>query len=306
MRRVLLKMKISQIPFKTQVLYFFSITFFFAILFTLLFSFMELIIVSYEVDMDIYSILFVRTSIAFITLLIWNLIYFVYHYVERVRKEERDKAVKEKQVSELEAKALRAQMNPHFVFNILNTIESYALENNKEVASEMIRKFSKLTRLVLENSMHQLVPFTDDWKALLLYIELEQMRYANKFVVHYKVDSDLEEYNYLIPPMMIQPFVENAIIHGLRNKQDHEGMLHLSAALNKDEIVIQVKDNGIGRAKAANMKMNNPLQKTSLGIKVTQDRIAIFNNLNQSAKAQAEIKDMPDGTLITILLPVNH
>ena len=93
--------------------------------------------------------------------------------------------------SESELKALRSQMNPHFVFNILNTIESYALENNKEAVSDMIQKFSKLTRLVLENSMSQLVPFENDWKSLQLYIELEQMRYADKFVVVYNVQEQI-------------------------------------------------------------------------------------------------------------------
>jgi LytS/YehU family sensor histidine kinase len=91
--------------------------------------------------------------------------------------------------SESELKALRSQMNPHFVFNVLNTIESYALENNKEAASVMIQKFSRLTRLVLENSMNQLVIFENDWKSLQLYIELEQMRYADKFMVNYDVQK---------------------------------------------------------------------------------------------------------------------
>jgi hypothetical protein len=111
----------------------------------------------------------------------------------------------ERKFSESELKALRSQMNPHFVFNILNTIESYALENNKEAASNMIQKFSRLTRLVLENSMSQLVPFENDWKSLQLYIELEQMRYADKFLVVYDIQEQVLEENYLIPPMIIQP-----------------------------------------------------------------------------------------------------
>ncbi len=93
--------------------------------------------------------------------------------------------------SESELKALRSQMNPHFIFNIFNTIESYALDNNKEAASEMIQKFSKLTRLVLENSMNLLVLFQQDWKALQLYIELEQMRYTDKFSVLYNIQEQI-------------------------------------------------------------------------------------------------------------------
>ncbi|CAN5739611.1 hypothetical protein BH10BAC2_BH10BAC2_35310 [soil metagenome] len=208
--------------------------------------------------------------------------------------------------SESELKALRSQMNPHFVFNILNTIESYALENNKEAASNMIQKFSRLTRLVLENSMNQMVPFENDWKSLQLYIELEQMRYAAKFFVVYDVQKQILEENYLIPPMIIQPFVENAIIHGLQNKADESGILNLSAHLQEGYIIFEVEDNGIGRAKAAELKFNNPIHKNSLGIKVTQDRISIFNNLSQDKKANVEIQDLEEGTRVIIYLPVSH
>ena len=125
----------------------------------------------------------------------------------------------------------------------------------------MIQKFSKLTRLVLENSMNQLVPFENDWKSLQLYIELEQMRYAEKFLVTYNVEEEILEQGYSIPPMIIQPFVENAIIHGLRNKANGNGILDLSAGLQDGYIIVQVRDNGIGRVSAAQLKANNPIQK---------------------------------------------
>ena len=207
--------------------------------------------------------------------------------------------------SESELKALRAQINPHFVFNILNTIESHALENNKEAVSIMIQKFSALTRLVLENSMNQLVTFQNDWKSLQLYIELEQMRYADSFSVVYTLQSQIMEGEYYIPPMIIQPFVENAIIHGLRNKQDNCGVLNLSARLQNEYIIVEIEDNGIGRSKAAKLKYNNPIQKKSLGIKVTYDRIANFNNLNQNKKANVKVEDLHQGTKVTIAMPTN-
>ena len=204
--------------------------------------------------------------------------------------------------SESELKALRSQMNPHFVFNILNTIESYALENNKEGVSAMIQKFSRLTRLVLENSMNQLVPFQNDWRSLQLYIELEQMRYADDFRVIYNVQDEILEGEYFVPPMIIQPFVENAIIHGLRNKADHGGILNLSARLQDEYIIVEVQDNGIGRVKAAELKGSNSIQKRSLGIKLTQDRISIFNNLKQNKKINVEIEDLIEGTKVTIAI----
>jgi sensor histidine kinase YesM len=190
-----------------------------------------------------------------------------------IEKEAKLLAEFNRKFSESELKALRSQMNPHFVFNILNTIESYALENNKESASAMIQRFSRLTRLVLENSMSQLVPFQNDWTSLQLYVELEQMRYADDFRVIYNVQDQILDGEYLIPPMIIQPFVENAIIHGLRNKADHGGILNLSARLQDEFIIVEVQDNGIGRARAAELKGNNSIQKKSLGIKITQDRM---------------------------------
>ena len=222
-----------------------------------------------------------------------------------IEKEAKLLAEFNRKFSESELKALRSQMNPHFVFNILNTIESYALENNKEGVSAMIHKFSRLTRLVLENSMNQLVPFQNDWRSLQLYIELEQMRYADDFRVIYNIEDQVLEGEFFIPPMIIQPFVENAIIHGLRNKADHVGILNLSACLQDKFIIVEVQDNGIGRAKAAELKGNNSIQKKSLGIKLTQDRISIFNNLKQNRKVKIEIEDLIEGTRVTIAMPVN-
>jgi sensor histidine kinase YesM len=226
---------------------------------------------------------------------------------QSLEKEKEAKLLAEfnRRFSESELKALRSQMNPHFVFNILNTIESYALENNKDAVSMMIQKFSRLTRLVLENSMSQLVLFQNDWKSLQLYVELEQMRYPDSFSVVYTLEKGVMEGEYYIPPMIIQPFVENAIIHGLRNKPDHCGMLHLSACLRHDYIIVEVQDNGIGRVKAAALKDKNSLEKKSLGIKVTHDRIAIFNNINQHKKAKVAIEDLSEGTKVTIAVPVN-
>ena len=251
----------------------------------------------------------------FITL---STVFFATALVLIIKK--RDKAIRKKaemegklladfnqKFSESELKALRAQMNPHFVFNILNAIEAYALDSNKEAASVMIQKFSRLTRLVLENSMNQLVPFENDLKSLQLYVELEQMRYADKFMVVFNIQEQITEGDYLIPPMIIQPFVENAILHGLRNKPNNSGILNLSASLQNGYIIVHVEDNGIGRVKATALKANNPIQKNSLGIKVTQDRISIYNNLNQDKKAQLEIQDLHEGTRVVIRLPAfNH
>ena len=132
------------------------------------------------------------------------------------------------------------------------------------------------------------------------------MRYADKFVVLYNVQDQIMEQDFFIPPMIIQPFVENAILHGLRNKAGESGILDLSANLENGCIIVQVKDNGIGRARSAELKANNPIQKKSLGIKVTQDRISMFNNLNDDKKANVEIQDLSEGTRVLICLPATN
>jgi len=106
--------------------------------------------------------------------------------------------------------------------------------------------------------------------------------------------------------MIIQPFVENAIIHGLRNKLNESGVLSLSADLQNGYIIVLIEDNGIGRIKAAALKANNPIQKKSLGIKVTQDRISIFNNLSQDKQAKVDIQDLDEGTRVMIRLPATN
>jgi sensor histidine kinase YesM len=225
------------------------------------------------------------------------------HQAFEVEKEAKLLANFNRKLSESELKALRSQMNPHFIFNILNTIESYTLENNKEAASTMIQKFSRLTRLVLENSMNQLVPFEKDWTALQLYVELEMMRFPELFQVVYDLDEVLLSDHYFVPPMIIQPFVENAIIHGLRNKSGQDRELYISAKFKEQYIRIEVRDNGIGRRRSAELKPKNLNAKISLGLKVTQERIHIFNKINQDRKASIEIKDLDDGTSVEIKLP---
>ena len=132
------------------------------------------------------------------------------------------------------------------------------------------------------------------------------MRYADKFLVLYNLQDHITEQYFFIPPMIIQPFVENAILHGLRNRAGESGILDLSANLENGYIIVQVKDNGIGRARSAELKANNPIQKKSLGIKVTQDRISMFNNLNDYKKANVEIQDLSEGTRVLICLPATN
>ena len=210
----------------------------------------------------------------------------------------------EQKFSESELKALRAQINPHFIFNVLNTIESYALQNNREAVSSIIQKFSKLTRLVLENSLQLLVPAAQDLEALKLYIQLEQMRYGEQFEFRYDLEPAVLESNYLIPPMIIQPYVENAILHGLRNLKTSDGLLQVSCYRNANHLSITIEDNGIGRKGAASLKGTYPFGRSSVGMKVTHDRITVLNSLLKDNKAKVEIEDMQRGTKVRLWFPL--
>ena len=220
-------------------------------------------------------------------------------------REEKLRAEFERKFSESELKALRSQINPHFIFNVLNTIESFALENNTAAASGMIQKFSRLTRLVLENSLYQVVPIENDLEALKLYIELEHIRYGDKFSSFLQIDKEVLEGNYCIPPMIIQPYVENAILHGLRNLSSYNGVLRVHVSMQTPYIKITVEDNGIGRQKSAALEKNRVISRTSIGMSVTQDRISIFNNLSVSNKAAVNIYDLKKGTRVELKFPLD-
>jgi tetratricopeptide (TPR) repeat protein/type II secretory pathway pseudopilin PulG len=181
---------------------------------------------------------------------------------------------------EMKAEALRSQMNPHFIFNSLNTIEGFMLQNRTMEASTFLQKFSKLIRLVLENSRHSTISLEQDVEVLKLYVQLESIRYEGTFTYEFDVDDFILEQK--IPPTLIQPFIENAILHGLRNRNKSatqpQGFLKITIEEVQNVLVIRVEDNGIGRENAQKIKQNNViLGKTSIGMDNTAERIRLFS-----------------------------
>jgi Tfp pilus assembly protein PilF len=218
----------------------------------------------------------------------------------------RKKITFDKQVSEVEMKALRSQMNPHFIFNSLNSINRYVKENDKDNASEYLSKFAKLMRLVLENSREQEVPLEDDLEALELFMQLESLRFQNRFQYVIQVDPGIDKENTLIPPLLLQPFVENSIIHGLPGKEG--GLIKIS--VNKEENMIRcvVEDNGIGREQSVKIESSKEKKRESLGMKITQERLRIIDQL-KNLKTAINIFDLKDaenkmsGLRVELLLP---
>jgi LPXTG-motif cell wall-anchored protein len=223
-------------------------------------------------------------------------------------KRRKDALLKQKEaelkaeISETEMKALRAQMNPHFIFNSLNSIGDYIIKNKTELADEYLTKFAKLMRLVLENSEKKEVPLTDDLKALELYMQLESLRLNNKFTYEIKTDSEINKETTLIPPLILQPFVENSIWHGIAKK---EGTGHIGINIKRENGMINciVEDNGIGRKKEDEMtSLKDSTGKRSLGMKLTKERIDIINR-TKNVHASVNLTDLSPGTRVEVKLP---
>ncbi len=202
------------------------------------------------------------------------------------------------QVVETEMKALRAQMNPHFIFNSLNSIADYIDKNETETAADFTAKFAKLMRMVLENSEQSEIPLADDLKALELYMQLERFRLKNKFDYQIKTDETIDKENTLIPPLILQPFVENSIWHGVAKK---EGKGNIIVYIKQEAGMINciVEDDGGGMKEIKTI----PDEKKSLGMKITRARIDILNKI-KNANASVNVINKESGVRAEVKLPL--
>lgn len=209
------------------------------------------------------------------------------------------------QLTESELKAIRSQMNPHFIFNVLNSIEAYIMDNDKYTASRLIQKFAALSRLILENSTKSLVTADREWKALKLYTELEAMRYNNSFSFNFDADESLQLRTLLLPPMLIQPLIENAILHGLI--VNPKPGAHLEVQLKKHEqgICITVEDNGNGLDHQSSARTKTGVKEKSMGLASIRERIAMINAQKNNYLASFKITPGAggEGTFAAIFLP---
>jgi LytS/YehU family sensor histidine kinase len=206
--------------------------------------------------------------------------------------------------------ALGKQMNPHFIFNALNSIQHYILQNDKRQSNRYLIKFSNLMRIVLNNSQHQLIPIQDEISALELYLELEQLRLRGRFSYTISVDDKIDQITFKIPPMLIQPYVENAIWHGIMNKEDKQpGTVQVVVTLEGNIIYCRITDNGIGRKKALELRKTGTEMKASLGENITSTRLSMISQLTKK-EMKVVYDDMEDengsgtGTKVEIRFPI--
>ena len=220
------------------------------------------------------------------------------------KKLQLQKVENERRVTDLEMLALRSQMNPHFIFNCLNSINRFVLRNDTEAASGYLTKFSKLMRMVLENSKQPLIPLEEEVKCLELYIQMEQFRCKNAFTYYIKYHDGVNTEEAMIPPLLLQPFVENAIWHGV-NPKDGDGKIGIEFFQKEEALYCVVRDNGIGRKKASELRSQLSENHKSMGLQITKERLAIIEE-QQNKESPVEIEDMYDengkaaGTKVTI------
>lgn len=207
------------------------------------------------------------------------------------------------QITDTEMKALRAQMNPHFIFNVLDSISNFMIKNDTQKADEYLSKFAKLMRLILENSEQKEVSLSDDLKALEFYMQLEAMRMDNKFTYEIKVGDDIDKDNTLIQPLLLQPFVENSIKHGLTQKNNGDGKIIIHIQKENNILICSVEDNGIGRKKVEAYKEQTTEKSKSFGLQITNARIEIINKL-KNTNASIKILDLKQGTKVEVKLPL--
>lgn len=203
----------------------------------------------------------------------------------------------------LELKTLRTQMNPHFIFNSLNSVNSFISKNDDRSANKYLSRFSQLMRLVLENSKYDFVPLESELKIIELYMELEHLRFQDKFDYELNIESSLNVDSLEIPPMLVQPYIENAVWHGLRYLEE-KGKLTVNVKQHQDALVWTITDNGIGRKASAAMKTKNQKLGESTGMKNIEQRLEILNKMH-TTQMSTSITDLAEGgTQVILEIPI--
>jgi LytS/YehU family sensor histidine kinase len=195
--------------------------------------------------------------------------------------------------------ALRAQMNPHFIFNCLSSINRFILKNEPDAASDYLTRFSRLIRMVLMNSQKSLITLEDELDMLTIYLDMERLRFKNTFDYHIVFTNRVDAGAVYIPPLLFQPFCENAIWHGLKHLSDpqsgrkEQGKLDIELSMDNKVLNCSITDNGIGRQKAAETRSKSAEENKSMGLKITTERLALLNGEN-GINTSYEIDDIKD------------
>lgn len=239
---------------------------------------------------------FAKLLIVFISisiLLILSVLYFFYR--------NKQKADYNFQLANMELKALKAQMNPHFIFNALNAVDNYIFTNQNRKASEFLTKFSKLIRNILNHSYFDEISLEDEIQSLQVYLDLQVENYNQSFSYALLVEKDLQSDEISVPPLLIQPFIENAIIHGILPLKE-KGHISIEISTKNNLLIFNIKDNGIGRKKSNEIKKNNVYKTESFGLKISKKRIELLKQKHINSSIQ--FIDLSQGLQVIISIPL--
>jgi ligand-binding sensor domain-containing protein len=223
---------------------------------------------------------------------------FVSLRIKHLRRRQAEREELRKRLAETEHMALQAQMNPHFIFNCLNSIQQYIFDQDILAANKYITGFAKLIRATLNNSTKQFISLTEEIDYLSVYLSLEKLRFKDKmsYVINIEPSLRKDTEEIVIPPMLIQPYVENSMRHGLRHKKNGNGYIHIHIRQEGEKLTIVIDDNGIGREQAARYKTREHIEYQSRGMSLTADRIRLINTINGDG-IKVEVIDLtgPEG-----------
>ncbi|RYY68203.1 MAG: hypothetical protein EOO13_12965 [Chitinophagaceae bacterium] len=228
---------------------------------------------------------------------------------KRLRQQRAELADINQQLAEVQLAALRSQMNPHFIFNALNSIKKFVIANEPENAEKYLGKFSKLIRSILDNSQRGMVTVEKEVQLLQLYLDLEQLRFGKKLKYSIAVDERIATFDMEIPSMIVQPFVENAMLHGIMHMEG-QGILLVHFLQHEGWLEVVIEDNGVGRKKSAMYKSENGEAHHSVGIHIATKRLQALKKA-ENTPAGIQIVDLYDelgegnGTRVIISIPTN-
>jgi two-component sensor histidine kinase len=234
-----------------------------------------------------------------------GLLFLIFYVVKQ--REKRNSGIRERMI-ELRIQALRVKMNPHFIFNTINSIQYFLSSNEKERALSYLSKFARLMRLTLEFSDKTIISISEEIESLRLYLELEKLRFEDKFEYEINVDPAINMPGMMIPNLLIQPYVENAVRHGIQNSNQN-GKVSVKLQKEKDQINYTIEDNGIGIKHSLELKHESDLKDRPHGMDITLDRIRLLNS-RQRENHVLEITDLSEeddsksGTRVSIRVPI--
>jgi LytS/YehU family sensor histidine kinase len=214
-------------------------------------------------------------------------------------------------MAELEQMSLKAQMNPHFIFNSLNSIQKYVMEKDVVGANKFITDFSRLIRLTLEITSKSRISIDEEVRYISYYLELERARFGDTFQYEVTVAPDINRMTYQIPPMLLQPYIENSIRHGLRYREDEQGMVRIRFMENATHLICIIEDNGVGRKLAQQYKSLSPIEYQSRGMTLTARRVEMMNQI-RTTPMLIEVEDIetdslqPAGTRVVLYFPIDQ